>query len=113
MLHAERRRITELLVGITGTDLVGSQCQAVLDGTWAAPSEVILLDTPLGAFGDEVPQEVQDALFETRARWPRCHICDLDGPEHSLHIHPDLGGPDPMWVCEHAGATVSPLGELG
>lgn len=60
-----------------------------------------------------VAQDVQDALFETRARWPRCHICDLDGPEHSLHIHPDLGGPDPMWVCEHAGATVSPLGELG
>ena len=43
------------------------QCQAVLDGTWAAPSEVVLLDTPLGDFGDEVPQEVQDAVNEAAA----------------------------------------------
>lgn len=40
------------------------QCQAVLDGTWSAPSEVVLLDTPLGEWGDEVPQEVKDAVAD-------------------------------------------------
>jgi len=39
-----------------------SQCEAVLAGTWSAPSEVVLLDTPLAGWGDEVPQEVQDAV---------------------------------------------------
>lgn len=38
------------------------QCQAVLDGTWSAPGEVALLEAPLGAFGDEVPQDVQDQV---------------------------------------------------
>lgn len=60
-----------------------------------------------------VAQDVQDALFEANGRWPRCHVCDVEGAEHSLHIHPDLGGPDPVWVCEEAGAAVCPLGELG
>ena len=36
------------------------QCQAVLDGTWSAPSEAHLIDTPLGTWGPNVPQEVQD-----------------------------------------------------
>ena len=45
-----------------------------------------------------VAQDVQDALFETSGRWPLCQGCP--GPEHALYIQPDLGGPDPMWVCE-------------
>jgi basic membrane lipoprotein Med (substrate-binding protein (PBP1-ABC) superfamily) len=49
------------------------QVQAVLDGTWTAASEVVLLDCPLGAWGDEVPQDVQDAVAEAKAR--------LDGGE--------------------------------
>jgi hypothetical protein len=31
---------------------------------------------------------------------------------HALYIHPELGGPDPRWVCENSGITVAPLGSL-
>jgi hypothetical protein len=58
-----------------------------------------------------VAQDVQDALFEQHGRWPECTLCG-DGPGHSLYIHPDLGGPDPMWVCEEAGNAVCELGDL-
>src|SRR6476469_8273937 len=57
-----------------------------------------------------VAQDVQDALFEAVGRWPVCVSCE--GPEHSLYIQPDLGGPDPMWVCEESGQAVAPLGHL-
>ncbi len=58
-----------------------------------------------------VAQDVQDALLELVGRWPLCLGCD-DGPEHALYIHPDLGGPDPTWVCEESGTPVAPLGSL-
>ena len=58
-----------------------------------------------------VAQDVQDGLFETTGRWPLCLTCP--GPEHSLYIQPDLGGPDPVWVCEVSGDVVAPLGGLG
>ena len=58
-----------------------------------------------------VAQDVQDALFESVGRWPICLTCQ-DGPVHALHIHPDLGGPDPMWVCEESGQPVAALGCL-
>ena len=57
-----------------------------------------------------VAQDVQDALFETTERWPLCLSCD--GAVHSLYIQPDLGGPDPVWVCEESGDVVAPLGGL-
>ncbi|WP_139977622.1 hypothetical protein [Nocardioides litoris] len=59
-----------------------------------------------------VAQDVQDALFETMARWPLCLACE-DGPVHSLYISPDLGGPDPVWVCEETGEVAAALGYLG
>ena len=59
-----------------------------------------------------VAQDVQDALFEDGTRWPLCHGCGVEAPEHSLYIAPDLGGPDPVWVCEESGAVVAPLGRL-
>jgi hypothetical protein len=59
-----------------------------------------------------VAQDVQDALFDTVGRWPLCHVCDEDAPVHTLHIQPDLGGPDPYWVCEQSGQPVAPLGSL-
>lgn len=59
-----------------------------------------------------VAQDVQDALLEGTARWPTCHRCGAGVPVHTLHIHPDLGGPDPVWVCEQAGTTVCALGRL-
>ncbi|WP_370248343.1 hypothetical protein [Nocardioides sp.] len=58
-----------------------------------------------------VAQDVQDALFSTSGRWPLCLECD-DAPEHSLFISPDLGGPDPVWVCEESGRVVAALGFL-
>ena len=59
-----------------------------------------------------VAQDVQDALFESVGRWPVCQDCGDDAPIHALYIQPDLGGPDPMWVCEESGQAVAPLGHL-
>lgn len=59
-----------------------------------------------------VAQDVQDALLETAGRWPLCLRCGDDAPEHALYIQPDLGGPDPVWVCEESGEAVAPLGGL-
>jgi len=58
-----------------------------------------------------VAQDVQDVLFETLRRWPLCLRCE-DLPEHALFIHPDLGGPHPVWVCEETGQSVADLGRL-
>lgn len=58
-----------------------------------------------------VAQDVQDALFATVGRWPICLGC-ADAPVHALYIQPDLGGPDPMWVCEETGEPVAALGLL-
>jgi hypothetical protein len=58
-----------------------------------------------------VAQDVQDALLETSGRWPLCRACDHLEP-HALYVHPDLGGPDPTWCCEHAGIEVAPVGGL-
>ncbi|MBU2694627.1 hypothetical protein [Pimelobacter sp. 30-1] len=65
-----------------------------------------------------VAQDVQDGLADQFGRgvreglWPVCTHC-ADGPVHALHIEPDLGGPDPTWVCEETGTPVAPLGGLG
>lgn len=58
-----------------------------------------------------VAQDVQDAILDRVGRWPLCRACDELDP-HALYIHPDLGGPDPTWVCEKSGITVARLGEL-
>lgn len=60
-----------------------------------------------------VAQDVQDALIDRNGRtgrWPSCPVCA--GLDHPLHIHPELGGPHPVWVCEETGTTVAALGEL-
>lgn len=59
-----------------------------------------------------VAQDVQDAMLEAVARWPLCRGCGDDLPTHALYIQPDLGGPDPVWVCEESGDAVAPLGGL-
>ena len=56
------------------------QLQAVLDGTWAAPSEVVLLDCPLDEWGPEVPQEVQDAVAEAAAAIASGELSVYTGP---------------------------------
>ncbi|WP_372729628.1 hypothetical protein [Nocardioides sp.] len=58
-----------------------------------------------------VAQDVQDALLSTAGRWPLCLDCQ-EGPAHALYIQPDLGGPDPVWVCEETGQAVAELGRL-
>ncbi|TYL45007.1 hypothetical protein FXB39_20440 [Nocardioides sp. BGMRC 2183] len=65
-----------------------------------------------------IAQDVQERMADEFGRtdpaglWPLCQHCS-DGPVHTLHIDPDLGGPDPVWVCEESGTTVAPLGSLG
>lgn len=58
-----------------------------------------------------VAQDVQDAVVDSGGRWPECLTC-RGATGHALHIHPDLGGPDPMWVCEESGTAVAELGRL-
>ena len=58
-----------------------------------------------------IAQDVQDALLDRVGRWPLCRACDELDP-HALYIHPELGGPDPTWVCENSGIAVAPLGYL-
>jgi hypothetical protein len=58
-----------------------------------------------------IAQDVQDALLQQVGRWPMCRACDQLDP-HSLYIHPELGGPEPTWVCEQSGIVVAPLGSL-
>jgi hypothetical protein len=43
-------------------DFYVEQATAVLEGTWASQEEVRLLPLSLGSWGDNVPQEVQDAV---------------------------------------------------
>ena len=57
-----------------------------------------------------IAQDVQDSLLDEGRRWPECPRCE--GPVHTLNIEPELGGPDPVWVCDHAGAVIAALGEL-
>jgi hypothetical protein len=59
-----------------------------------------------------VAQDVQDAVYDRIGRWPLCPQC-TDLPEHALYIYPELGGPDPRWVCEKSGTEVAELGRLG
>lgn len=65
-----------------------------------------------------IAQDVQDALTDAFGRtdpaglWPLCDRCD-GRPLHALHIEPDLGGPDPTWVCDESGTEVAGLGRLG
>ena len=58
-----------------------------------------------------VAQDVQDALLDSRGRWPLCRWCD-DVDPHPVHVHPDLGGPEPTWVCERSHLTIGPVGDL-
>lgn len=57
-----------------------------------------------------VAQDVQDGLLETAGRWPLCTACE--DATHALYVDPDLGGPDPTWVCEESGVVVAKIGSL-
>lgn len=55
-----------------------------------------------------VAQDVQDALLESRGRWPLCPAC---ADPHALDVEPELGA-DPHWVCGNNGTVVAPVGGL-
>ncbi len=57
-----------------------------------------------------VAQDVQDGLLERAGRWPLCPTCE--DATHALYVDPDLGGPDPTWICEEAGVVVARVGGL-
>ena len=62
-----------------------------------------------------VAQDVQDGLLERKGRWPLCTACPGRNPAvepHALYVSPDLGGPDPHWVCEESGTVVARIGDL-
>lgn len=56
------------------------QLQALVDGTWAASPTPVLLDCPLGEWGDEVPQEVKDAVAEAAAKLESGDLFVYQGP---------------------------------
>ncbi len=56
------------------------QCQRVLDGTWVSQDEVWLLDTPIGDFGPNVPQDVQDAVHAVGAQLKSGELHVYEGP---------------------------------
>ena len=56
------------------------QCQKVLDGTWKASPEVVLLDAPLGAWGPNVPAEAQAAVADAEARIASGELNVYEGP---------------------------------
>lgn len=93
--------------GIATADVVSALEDAVAERRWWAdqwPEGCLYVD-------GLVAQDVQDGLLETLGRWPLCTGCGPDAT-HALYIHPELGGPDPMWVCEESGSVVAPLGAL-
>ncbi|MDF9716078.1 hypothetical protein INN71_03005 [Nocardioides sp. ChNu-153] len=58
-----------------------------------------------------VATDVQDALLDRGSRWPTCTTCP-SVEEHALRVDPEIGGPDPHWVCENSGQAIAPLGRL-
>jgi hypothetical protein len=56
------------------------QLQALVDGSWKASPEVMLLDCPLGEWGDEVPQEVKDAVAAMAAKLASGEVSVYQGP---------------------------------
>jgi hypothetical protein len=93
--------------GVADADAVSALEAAVADRGWWLAQWAEGKDFVVGL----VAQDVQDALLDARGRWPLCRACDVLEP-HALHVHPDLGGPDPAWVCEVAGISVAPVGGL-
>lgn len=107
-LAARQRVLADLTARLQATpDLVSVLEDAVAARRWWAEQ------WPEGEIyvAGLVAQDVQDAAIDAGSRWPLCLTCP-GGPEHALHIEPDLGGPDPVWVCEESGQAVAELGRL-
>lgn len=101
-----------VLADLTATGAVEPETVSVLEDAVASRREWVAA-WPEGAVfaAGLVAQDVQDALLETRGRWPVCPLCE--DATHAVFISPDLGGPDPTWVCEESSRAVAALGSLG
>ena len=56
------------------------QCQRVLDGTWVSQDHIWLLDTPIGDWGPNVPQDVQDPVADVAAKLDSGELNVYEGP---------------------------------
>ncbi|WP_062217451.1 hypothetical protein [Streptomyces sp. NBRC 109706] len=92
--------------GVAGPEEVSLLEQAVSHRRWWSEQ------WPAGAafVPGLLAQDIQDALLETRGRWPLCPLCPADDP-HALDVEPELGE-DPHWVCPVTGTAVAPVGGL-
>lgn len=93
--------------GVANAESVSLLEEAVAQRAWWVEQWTAGRDFVIGL----VAQDVQDGLLESKGRWPLCRACDGAAP-HALYVEPDLGGPDPHWVCEESGTVVAPVGGL-
>jgi len=78
---------------------------------FAAPAAA----SPVLVYGDGQVTKADDPALPPAAADPMPpvpHECGV-APLHALYIQPDLGGPDPMWVCEESGRAIAELWRLG
>ena len=108
-LHAAR---ADVLHDLEATRVADARVIDLLEDA-VATRQWWLEQWPAGAayIGGLIAQDVQDGMLETMGRWPMCPVCG-EGDPHSVYIHPELGGPDPVWICEESGEPVAPLGQL-
>lgn len=94
------------VTGVIGPAAVSALEDAVAQRSWWVAQWPAGRDFVVGL----VAQDVQDALLEASGRWPECPLCE--SPVHPLYVTPDIGGPDPQWVCEESGEVVAAVGGL-
>lgn len=94
--------------GVADAEVVSLLENAVAQRRWWVEQWAAGRDFVVGL----VAQDVQDELLQSHGRWPVCQCCG-DAEPHALYVDPDIGGPDPAWVCEKSGVRVAPVGQLG
>ncbi|MDT0268114.1 hypothetical protein RM844_17670 [Streptomyces sp. DSM 44915] len=108
-LHRGRAAVLADLTadGVAGPAEVSQLEEAVAHRRWWAAQ------WPAGAafVPGLLAQDMQDALLETRGRWPLCPRC-VGADPHALLVEPELGE-DPHWVCPISGEPLAPVGRLG
>ncbi len=107
-----------MLADLTVRRLASAEVVSVLDEVcserrWWLEQWAEGADFVPGLIAQDVQERMADEIGRTdpSGLWPVCLRC-RSGPVHTLHIAPDLGGPDPVWVCEESGDVVAPLGAL-